>query len=219
MAKKETIIYLCENASCGLRFPGFEVAPRGKRCPLCRSKLQIVSVVQTHTSENNQPYSNRKLPIEVFLDNIRSAFNVGSIFRTADGVGINKIYCCGITPTPDHPGVEKTSLGANLTVQWECLRNGVSVARNLKAGGCHLWALENTPFSDDLFKVVLPSDNKPIILIVGNEISGIDPEILELCERTIAIPMVGNKRSYNVAIAFSMVSIFLLYRYIQGFST
>ena len=152
------------------------------------------------------------LRVEVFLDNIRSTFNVGAMFRTADGAGIERLYLCGITPLPDNPKVAKTALGAEQAVPWTYFPNGLSAVQELKQSGKHLVALEVSPGATPLFEYLPPPDGQPVVLVVGNEVTGIDPDICALCEQTIWIPMSGFKRSLNVSIAFGIAVYFLRYQ-------
>lgn len=153
--------------------------------------------------------------VEALLDNIRSTFNVGAMFRTADGAGIRRLHLCGITSRPDNPKVAsriaKTALGAEQTVPWQAHNNILDAAQDLKAGGMRLWALEGGPRAESLFSSAGDLPGAPILLVVGNELSGVDPEVLDLCERVVAIPMQGYKRSLNVAIAFGVAAYFLRY--------
>jgi len=155
---------------------------------------------------------NRKWQMEVLLDNIRSAWNVGSIFRTADGIGINKIYCCGISPTPENRKVKKTSLGAENNLPWAWSANGVKTVTELKSQGYTLWALEDSPQASPFNWVNIPDNTKKLVLIVGSETCGVDPGIIALCDRVLYIPMVGSKHSYNVAVAFGIAASFFIYR-------
>jgi tRNA G18 (ribose-2'-O)-methylase SpoU len=152
--------------------------------------------------------------LEAMLDNIRSTWNVGSMFRTADGTGIRKIYLCGITPTPENPKIGKTALGAELTIPWERSNNGVEMVSSLKSQGYRIWAMEDIPKAVCLYEMVDVHLDTPIVLIVGNEVCGVDPGIIEMCDEVISIPMLGKKQSYNVAVAFGMAASFLLYRQI-----
>lgn len=141
---------------------------------------------------------------EALLDNIRSTFNVGSIFRTADGVGVRHLYLCGVTATPANPKVAKTALGAERAVAWSYHPNGLDVAQELKAKGYRLWALESDSRARSLLTSAGELQGSPIALVVGNEVAGVDPGILAICDRVLCIPMQGAKRSLNVAIAFSV---------------
>jgi tRNA G18 (ribose-2'-O)-methylase SpoU len=144
--------------------------------------------------------------VEGLLDNIRSVYNVGSILRTADGAGLTHLHLCGITSPPTHPKVAKTALGAELSVAWSQHRNGLDTAVALQEQGCQLWAIEDSPQAESLFAVPAPASSERIVLVVGNEIAGIDPEILARCDRVLQIPMQGHKKSLNVATAFGIAA-------------
>nr|WP_276599692.1 TrmH family RNA methyltransferase [Nannocystis sp. SCPEA4] len=138
------------------------------------------------------------------LDNVRSLKNVGSMFRTADGVGVAHMHLAGFTPTPDHPTMAKTSLGAEKTVPWTLHRDGAAAAAWLVDAGCRLWALEGGPRATPWFEALRDRSGPPIVLVVGHEVSGIDPRILTRCERVLALPMLGIKGSLNVSVAFGV---------------
>jgi tRNA G18 (ribose-2'-O)-methylase SpoU len=145
----------------------------------------------------------------VLLDNIRSAWNVGSMLRSADGAGVRRVHLCGISPTPDNPKTFKTALGAETAVYWSYHPNSLNAANALKSQGLRLWALEGGPGATSIFQAVRTLDSRPIALVVGNEVSGIDPELLSSCEQVVSIPMAGYKRSLNVAIAFG-IAVYIL---------
>jgi tRNA G18 (ribose-2'-O)-methylase SpoU len=146
----------------------------------------------------------------VLLDNIRSTWNVGSIFRTADGLGADKLYLCGITPTPANESVRKTSLGAEETLAWEYFRDAHKLAMDLKMEGYRLIGLEQDVRSDSLEKRPLIGSHLPV-LVLGNEVTGVDPDLLDLCDQIIQIPMFGQKNSFNVEVAFGIAAYQLLY--------
>jgi tRNA G18 (ribose-2'-O)-methylase SpoU len=150
------------------------------------------------------PYPLVSPPLEALLDNIRSAGNVGSMFRTADGAGLRRLHLCGITATPKDPSIAKTSLGAHEHLPWNWHADGVAAALELREEGCRLWALEGVPGAELLFEALLEPEGRPVVLVVGNELCGVDPGILELCERILYIPMQGVKRSLNAAVAFGV---------------
>lgn len=205
--------YECDNPNCRLRFPGYDHSSRWKRCPACRSNIHQVG--QTWDQHERDNSSNSILPwhVEGLLDNIRSTWNVGSIFRTSDGAGIQKLYLCGITATPENPKVRKTALGAEQFVIWEKYNNAVDLIKVLKTNGKKLWVLEDLPQAQQLFSLDLIPTDLPVVLIVGNEVSGVDPGIVELCDMVISIPMYGKKQSYNVAVAYGIAISFILYRH------
>ena len=125
--------------------------------------------------------------------------------RTADGAGVGHLYCCGITPPPDHPKIAKTALGAEKSVGWTKYGNGLETAVSLKERGYQLLALECTPDAILLPDVQIEGEQL-IVLVVGNEIAGIDPGILAICDSTIMLPMQGVKNSLNVASAFAVAA-------------
>jgi tRNA G18 (ribose-2'-O)-methylase SpoU len=146
----------------------------------------------------------------VLLDNIRSAWNVGSILRSADGFGFGHAYLCGITPTPENEAVTKTSLGAENSVAWWYHKDAVKLVKGLKKEGHIIQALEEHERAIDIRDAAAsespsrPANNS--VLIVGNEITGVDPQLIDLCDRVFHIPMLGEKRSFNVAIAFGIAA-------------
>ena len=134
---------------------------------------------------------------------MRSAWNVGAIFRTSDGLGVAKLHLCGITPTPENQSVAKTALGADQIIPWTQARNALSLAEKLLAEGVRLWALEQDERAIPV-STGWETDQRRIVLIVGNEVTGVDPALLDLCERIVFIPMQGQKRSLNVEVAFGV---------------
>ncbi|HED08742.1 MAG TPA: TrmH family RNA methyltransferase [Ignavibacteria bacterium] len=151
----------------------------------------------------------KKAPIYVVLDSIRSSYNVGSIFRTSDGAMVEKLYLCGYTPFPPNKQVLKTALGSTESVKWEHVDNAVELVKKLKSNGIKICALEQTNKSIPYYKV--KSNNFPLCLIVGNEITGVSQELIDLCDFSIDIPQYGIKQSLNVAVAYG-ISIFELRR-------
>src|SRR3990167_2131382 len=136
--------------------------------------------------------------IYLILDNIRSRENVGSIFRTADAVGVLKIYLCGITPTLPHEKISKTALGAETYVSWEYCKETWRLLAKLKKASINIVALEQTKESVDLFKF---KPKFPLALVLGNEVRGLSPQIFRYCDKKIFIPMYGKKESLNVSVA------------------
>lgn len=136
--------------------------------------------------------------IVVILHDIRSAWNVGAIFRTADAILAEKIYITGYTATPEHPKVPKTSLGAENTVPWEQKNDVETLIIELKGKGYSIVGLEIHEKAECFWNV---NYKYPVALLLGNEIRGITPELIELCDKVIKIPMLGTKESLNVATA------------------
>lgn len=141
----------------------------------------------------------------VICHNIRSRHNVGSIFRTADGAGVSKIFLCGITPVPPHPNIEKVSLGAEKFVPWEKRKETWRVINELKKAGFEIIALEQSKKSISLEQTDNGCRfNEKVALVLGNEVEGLPKSILNRADKIIQIPMFGKKESLNVATAFGV---------------
>jgi tRNA G18 (ribose-2'-O)-methylase SpoU len=162
-------------------------------------------------SENRSTLENipnvKKLPVYVLLDNIRSNYNVGSIFRTSDGAMIEKLILCGYTPHPPKKEILKTALGSTESVSWEYIKDPKEAILSLKGKGIKICALELCEGSKNYYDIT-PADF-PVCLIVGNEITGVSQELLDLCDMSLEIPQYGIKQSLNVAVAYG-ISIFEL---------
>jgi len=146
--------------------------------------------------------SANKMPVYVILNNIRSSYNVGSIFRTSDAVMINKLFLCGFTPAPPKKEILKTALGATESVSWVYEINAENVISHLKNEGIKIFALELTESSKNYTDIA--KYEFPIALVVGNEITGVDQNLLDLCDDSIEIPQFGIKQSMNVAVAYGI---------------
>ncbi len=144
-----------------------------------------------------------KSPIVLVLDNIRSAMNVGSIFRTADAFLIEKIYLCGITAIPPNKELMKTALGANDSIDWEYVRETSTIIKRLKIDNHHIVGVEQTEKATLLNNFEIP--NKKIALIFGNEVFGVNQELIDLCDECIEIPQFGTKHSLNISISAGIV--------------
>jgi len=143
----------------------------------------------------------KKFPLTTILDNIRSALNVGAMFRTSDAAGINKMYLCGITPFPPHNKIPKTALGAIDTVLWKYEKDTLPVLKHLKNKGHEIISVELTENSINYWEYKY---KRPTTLIFGNEITGISKEILDYSDAVVYIPMFGKKESLNVATTFGI---------------
>lgn len=165
------------------------------------------------TLEQAKSYKRNK--ISVMLCNIRSLYNVGSIFRTCDSAFVEKIYLCGFTPAPPRAEIEKTALGATETVPWEYYADAKDAIRALQAEGTKVIALELT--DKKRMYNSLTAEDFPCCIVLGNEISGLDDDILAMCDDAVEIPMYGVKHSLNVSVAagiaiYGAVDKFLLYQ-------
>ncbi len=152
----------------------------------------------------------RKLPATILLDNVRSMYNVGAFFRTADAGAIERLYLCGITGSPPKKGIEKTALGATETVAWEYHADALAVAEDLHEREFEIAAIETSGHSVDLFDW---HPRFPVCVVFGHEVDGIRPELLRLCDTHVRLPMLGLKHSLNVATAGGIVIYELLRKY------
>jgi 23S rRNA (guanosine2251-2'-O)-methyltransferase len=150
-----------------------------------------------------------KIPLVLLLDNVRSLNNVGSIFRTADAFLIEHLYLCGITGTPPHRDIQKTALGATESVAWSYESDILQVIAQLKASGYAIWGLEQTDQSTHLTDIQLIQ--QPIALIFGNEVNGIQQEVIAQCDLAVEIAQYGTKHSLNIAVAAGIAIHHLFY--------
>jgi tRNA G18 (ribose-2'-O)-methylase SpoU len=134
----------------------------------------------------------------VILPNIRSAHNVGAIFRTADGAGVDKLYLTGYTACPPHTQLDKVSLGAEKWVPWEHCKQTIPLLKKLKKAGFTIAALEKTKKSVSIYEW---QSHFPLALVVGNEKTGVTPAMLKYCDMVLHLPMRGQKTSLNVSVA------------------
>ncbi len=141
-------------------------------------------------------------PVHVVLDNIRSAFNVGSIFRTSDAGLITRIHLCGMTPHPPHDRLSRTALGAEEHVPWSYYSKCSAAVEALKIRNVPLVGLETTPEAEDYTRFEW---DQPVALVLGHEVRGIAPDILNECADVVQIPMLGVKNSVNVATAYGII--------------
>jgi tRNA G18 (ribose-2'-O)-methylase SpoU len=188
--------------SCGLRYPLTEGHSFGVRCPHCLGETLVVLNKKMGAGERaDEERRSMGNTCAVLLDNIRSAWNVGSILRSADGFGFDHVYLCGITPTPALEAVRKTALGADEHVSWSSHKDAVELIKELKLKGWNVAALEEDERSVSISSFQ-PVDST--VLILGSEVTGVDPELLDLSDAIVFIPMRGQKRSFNVAVAFGV---------------
>ena len=148
--------------------------------------------------------ASEKLPLTVVLDNVRSLNNIGSIFRTSDAFRVEHIALCGITATPPHREIHKTALGAEESVAWSYHEDTAECVKALKAKGYRIYAVELAHNSLKLDKDPVDTEH-PIALVFGNEIEGVQEEVMELCDASLEIPQFGTKHSLNVSCAAAIV--------------
>ncbi len=189
-------------------------------CPECdrlgRVKaLEIIDKLRVKETKTNQS-ANRDLSFapqghfQVLLEDIRSLWNVGSIFRTADAVGISNLYICGITGCPPKREISKTALGAQEEIPWIYSCQTLPAVNLLKKNGVTIIGLERNHYSVDLVKLLKEQKiKKPFCLALGNEVAGLSPELMLNCDYLCDLPMRGKKESLNVASAFAVAAYFI----------
>jgi len=146
----------------------------------------------------------QKLPIIVVLDNVRSALNVGSAFRSSDAFLIEGVCLCGITATPPNPEIHKSALGGEFTVSWKHFEKTIEAVEELRQNGYKIYAVEQTEGSLSLpnFKV---DKNEKYALIFGHEVDGVDQSVISVCDGCIEIPQWGSKHSLNISVSAGIV--------------
>ena len=162
-----------------------------------REKLSMQQLGRISVDEYK---SSEKSPFIIIADNVRSMHNVGSIFRTSDAFLVEKIYLCGITPTPPHREIQKTALGATESVDWQYAENTLDVVNQLKKEGWTILALEQTTNSVMLDELKVEKGEK-IAIVLGNEVEGVNQEVINLCHKAVEIPQFGTKHSFNVSVS------------------
>lgn len=145
-----------------------------------------------------------KLPLVVVLDNIRSLHNIGSVFRTADAFRLERIVLCGITACPPHPEMHKTALGAEFTMDWTYVNNTLEAVNKLRSEGYTVFSIEQAEHSTMLDELQLERD-KQYAVVMGNEVKGVQQEVIDASDGCIEIPQFGTKHSLNVSVTAGIV--------------
>lgn len=164
-------------------------------------KLSLKELNRLSVSEFRE---REKPPIVLVLDNVRSALNVGSAFRTADAFALEKIYLCGITAQPPHREILKTAIGATESMEWSYHPSVVETVRALKDSGYRIVAVEQAEGSTPLQDFSVSEDQK-LALVFGNEVSGVTEEIMELVDACVEVPQFGTKHSLNISVCIGVV--------------
>lgn len=196
-----------------MRFPATSEELQGRSCPRCGAALIAMPRPAAGETPASVPPSatvkRSDISLVGVLDNIRSIHNTGSMFRTADGAGLNHLYLCGITSTPDHPRLAKAALGAERSVAWSAHPNAVDLMAALSDDGYYIIALErigDAESQQSLFDDWHLAHHGPVALVVGNEKAGVDPAVLPYCSQLLRLPMLGHKSSLNAAVAFGIAA-------------
>jgi len=145
-----------------------------------------------------------KTPVIIILDNVRSLYNVGAVFRTGDAFLIEKIYLCGITGTPPHKEIRKTALGATETVAWEYAENTLDAVNKLKAEGAIIASIEQAEGAV-MLQDLKPVAGRKLALVFGNEVKGVDQQVVSASDMVVEIPQFGSKHSLNISVSVGMV--------------
>lgn len=161
-------------------------------------------------TEAASPYQNLRLPVSIWLDNIRSMYNVGAFFRTADGAGVERLFLSGITARPPQNAIQKTALGAEERVPWASIEDPSQHLLNLRTSGHEIAAIETSDRATDIFEW---QPHFPVCVLFGHEVDGLSVDLLEQCDTHVRIPMLGLKHSLNVASAGAIVMYELLRKY------
>ncbi len=170
-------------------------------------KLKITEMGRMNVEEFR---ASEKMPLVVVLDDVRSMYNVGSVFRTADAFRVEAIYLCGITAQPPHPEIHKTALGAEDTVAWRHFPSALGAVQSLKQQGYTVYSIEQCEGSTMLnemsnVKCQMSTDNPRFALILGNEVKGVHQEVVDASDGCIEIPQFGTKHSLNVSTTAGIV--------------
>jgi len=152
----------------------------------------------------NEYKNSEKTPITVVLDNVRSLNNIGSVFRTSDAFLIEKIYLCGITATPPHRDIQKTALGATESVEWKYFSECIDAVNELKSFNYKIISIEQVENSISLEKFEIEHSNKYAV-IFGNEVKGVQQEVINCSDICIEIPQFGTKHSFNISVSAGIV--------------
>ncbi len=145
-----------------------------------------------------------KLPLVVVLDDVRSMYNVGSVFRTGDAFRIEAVYMCGISATPPSTEIHKTALGAEDSVEWRYFPSAVEAVEHLHSEGYEVYAVEQAEGSTKLHEFS-PALNKRYAVVMGNEVKGVHQEVIDLCDGCLEIPQFGTKHSMNVSVTTGII--------------
>lgn len=165
--------------------------------------MQKLSMDELNRKSTEEFKAASKLPVVIVLDNVRSMNNIGSVFRTADAFLLQGVYLCGVTAQPPHREIQKTALGATESVDWKYFSSTLDAVNDLKAQGFKVYAVEQVKNSIMLDKLEI--SDKKIALVFGNEVSGVEQEVINICNGCIEIPQYGTKHSFNLAVSVGIV--------------
>jgi len=186
-------------------------------CPKCQKQGTVISpemqvmfqkrTIKAQEFQTADIQAIKQTTFQVLIENVRSSWNVGSIFRTSDAAEVSFLYLCGITGCPPHSQISKTALGAEQTVPWQYYSHPLQIIPKLKAQGIKIIGLERSQSSANLTDLLKSGKiSKPLCLVVGNENKGLSPETMQYCDYICSLPMKGTKESLNAAVAFGIAA-------------
>lgn len=172
-------------------------------------EMQRLSIDEFHDA--------KKLPLTVVLDDVRSLYNVGSVFRSSDAFRVEAVYLCGITATPPHPEIHKTALGGEDSVAWRYFNTATEAVQSLHDEGVTVYSIEQVEGSTKLQNLQLDTD-KRYAVVLGNEVKGVHQEVVDMSDGCLEIPQFGTKHSLNVSVTAGMVIWEVAKQFINKFS-
>lgn len=177
-------------------------------------KLRTIEMQRLSIDEFHEA---KKLPLTVVLDDVRSLYNVGSVFRSSDAFRVEAVYLCGITATPPHPEIHKTALGGEDSVAWRYFNTATEAVQSLHDEGVTVYSIEQVEGSTKLQNLQLDTD-KRYAVVLGNEVNGVHQEVVDMSDGCLEIPQFGTKHSLNVSVTAGMVIWEVAKQFINKFS-
>lgn len=166
--------------------------------------MRKLKTIEMHRMTVEEFKESGKMPLTVVLDDVRSLYNVGSVFRSCDAFRIESICLCGITAVPPHPEIHKTALGAEDSVDWRYFKTATEAVDALRAEGCTICSIEQCEGSTKLNDFI-PEDGKRYAVVLGNEVKGVHQEVVDMSDMCLEIPQFGTKHSLNVSVTAGIV--------------
>lgn len=166
--------------------------------------MRKLRTIEMHRLTVEEFKASEKLPLVVVLDDVRSLYNVGSVFRTCDAFRVEKVLLCGITACPPHPEIHKTALGGEDSVDWQYFPSAVDAVSYLHDQGYHVFAVEQVEGSTLLQDLVVEPDRRYAV-VLGNEVKGVHQEVVDVCDNCLEIPQFGTKHSMNVSVTAGII--------------
>lgn len=199
-----TLIWLCRKKRVPLQYQRLIGTNDGHQHTAKKMSNRKLSALEMHRISIDEFKQSQKTPLVVVMDDVRSMYNVGSVFRTADAFRIEHIYLCGITARPPHPEIHKTALGAEDSVDWTYTADTHDAVRQLQADGYTVLAIEQVVGST-MLQDFQPADGKKYAVVMGNEVKGVKQTVVDMCDGCIEIPQFGTKHSLNVSTTAGIV--------------